>query len=919
MTRLKTLSLLLTLALAPSLPALATPTPTAVQAPRAAAPYASVEGISEYRLANGLRVLLAPDASKPTATVNLTYLVGSRHEGYGETGMAHLLEHMLFKGTPRSGNLMTELSRRGMQFNGTTYFDRTNYYESFPAGDANLDWALAMEADRMVNSKIAKSDLDTEFSVVRNEMERGENSPASALTQQLAAISFDWHNYGHDTIGARSDVEKVRIENLRAFYRKYYQPDNAVLVIAGKFEPAAALAMVQRHFGKIPRPARALAPTWTEEPVRDGEREVTVRRVGDVSLAALLYRTAPASHPDSAAIEALALILGDTPNGRLHAALSQKGLAVNIGAMPYSLAEGGYIIFYAELGKNQTLAKLRPDFQAAIEDIRSQPITEAELKRAKTILLNQFDQTLRNPQGLAIHLSEAIAAGDWRLFFLQRDRIEALTVADAQRAAENYFKRDNRSFGQFIPAAQPDRASIPAAPDVAKLVDGYRGKPALEQGEAFDPTPSHIDARTERAKLSNGAELALLAKKTRGATVSGNWFFGFGDEDSLRGRHAAAGISAAMLARGSQSLDRAAIADKLDALQAGISIGLSGQGVAVRFKTTREHLPQLIDLIAELLQRPAFPAGELAQLKQQAQVGIDGSRHEPGALAEQALDQKLNAYAQDDFRYRPTLDESQAIMNALSLDDLRRFHQQFYGASHARLALVGDFDAAAVKTQLEQRFGGWTSPAPYRQLDPLRPSVQPDAITLRTPDKANAVYAATMPLALRDDAPDYVPLMLGNYILGGGPESRLVKRLRQRDGISYGAGSGVSASSRVESGWWNLEASYAPENLARLKQGVGEELSRLLRDGVSEQELANAKRALSQTLKLMLAEDDSLASLLEEHMEQRRNMAYIQSRLEQLEKLTVADVNAALRKHLKPEQLTQVYAGDFSAKPAAGK
>nr|WP_199064878.1 pitrilysin family protein [Chromobacterium sp. ASV5] len=916
--KLNTLSLLVALSLLPTLPAFAD-VPAASAQSAAPAAYASVEGISEYRLANGLRVLLAPDAAKPTVTVNLTYLVGSRMEGYGETGMAHLLEHMLFKGTPTSGNLLSELSRRGMSFNGTTYFDRTNYYETFPASDANLDWALAMEADRMVNSKIAKSDLDSEFSVVRNEMERGENNPASALLQQLAAVSFDWHNYGHDTIGARSDVENVRIENLQAFYRKYYQPDNAVLVIAGKFEPAAALAMAQRHFGKIPRPSRALTPTWTREPQREGEREVTVRRVGDVQLAALLYHTAPASHADSAAIDALALILGDTPNGRLYAELVKKQHAVAAGAAPFSLAEGGYIVFYAQLSKEQKLARLKPLFEAAVESFRAKPVTEQELKRAKTVLLNQIDQELRDPQRLAISLSESIAAGDWRLFFLHRDRIEALTAADVQRAAENYFTPDNRSYGQFIPAAQPKRAAIPAAPDVAKLVAGYRGKAALEAGEAFDSSPANIAARTERAQLANGAQLSLLPKKTRGNTVYGNWFFGFGDEASLRGQRTVASVSAALLMRGSQRYDRAAIADKLDALQADLGISLGGQGVAVRFKTTRDNLPALLDLIADILQHPAYPAAEFAEFRQQALASVEAARSSPEALADQALSQKLNLYPKDDYRYRPTLDERQERMRALTLAEVKRFHQRFYGANEGKLALVGDFDAAATKARLDKLFGRWNSQTPFRRIETKLPDAKPDAISLQTPDKANAVYVASQPLALRDTAPDYIALQLGNYILGGGAESRLFKRLRQQDGLSYGAGSDVSASSRDTVGWWNLEASFAPQNLDKLKQGIREEVARLLRDGVTEKELADAKQGLLQALKLTLAEDSALVGLQEEQLEQKRDMSDIERRKGIAERTTVADVNAALRKYLDPERLTQVYAGDFAAKTPAAR
>jgi zinc protease len=290
--------------------------------------YAKVEGVSEYRLPNGLRVLLAPDNSKPTTTVNVTYLVGSRHENYGETGMAHLLEHLVFKGTPSRGNIMQELGKRGMRFNGTTSYDRTNYFETFAANDDNLQWALEMEADRMVNSHIARKDLETEFSVVRNEMEMGENNPRRTLWKYMAAAAYDWHNYGKTTIGARSDVENVRIENLQAFYRQYYQPDNAVLIITGKIEPAKTLALVERYFATIPKPTRSLPATYTREPVQQGAREITIKRVGDTQLAAVLYHTAAASHPDAVAMEALSEILADTPNGRLHKDLVEKNKAV---------------------------------------------------------------------------------------------------------------------------------------------------------------------------------------------------------------------------------------------------------------------------------------------------------------------------------------------------------------------------------------------------------------------------------------------------------------------------------------------------------------------------------------------------------------------------------------------------------------
>src|ERR1044071_5768941 len=233
----------------------------------------SVEGITEYRLSNGLRVLLFPDQSKPTITVNITYLVGSAQEGYGETGMAHLLEHLQFKGTPGHTNIPQELTEHGARTNATTWVDRTNYFETFTATESNLQWALGLEADRMTNSFIAKKDLDSEMTVVRNEFERGENDPSSVLEERVMSTAYLWHNYGRSTIGARSDIENVPIDRLQAFYRKYYQPDNSVLVVAGKFDQTKTLTWINELFGAIPKPARVLETTYTAEPPQDGERE----------------------------------------------------------------------------------------------------------------------------------------------------------------------------------------------------------------------------------------------------------------------------------------------------------------------------------------------------------------------------------------------------------------------------------------------------------------------------------------------------------------------------------------------------------------------------------------------------------------------------------------------------------------------
>ena len=304
----------------------------------------SVEGITEYRLANGLTVLLFPDATKATVTVNITYKVGSRHENYGETGMAHLLEHLMFKGTDRHSNIPQELTEHGARPNGTTWFDRTNYFETFSSSEENLKWALDLEADRMVNSHIAKKDLDSEMTVVRNEFEAGENSPSGVLEERVLSTAYLWHNYAHSTIGARADIEGVPIERLQAFYRMYYQPDNAVLLVAGKFDESKTLALIQEDFGRIPKPSRKLPAFYTQEPTQDGERQVTLRRTGDLQVLLAAYHVPSGAHPDFAAVDVLTLVLGEQPSGRLHKALVEAKKASGVGGFNYQLHDPGTLL-----------------------------------------------------------------------------------------------------------------------------------------------------------------------------------------------------------------------------------------------------------------------------------------------------------------------------------------------------------------------------------------------------------------------------------------------------------------------------------------------------------------------------------------------------------------------------------------------
>lgn len=878
----------------------------------------SIEGISEYTLANGLRVLLFPDPTKPTVTVNLVYGVGSVHENYGQTGMAHLLEHLLFKGTPTHDDISGEMKRRGITFNATTSLDRTNYFASFPANDDTLAWVLGMEADRMVNSRVARSDLDSEMTVVRNELEAGENNPVGVLMQRLRSTAFLWHNYGHSTIGARSDVEGLRIEQLQAFYREWYRPDNATLVIAGRIDPAQALGKVQAAFGSVPKPKTPLPRFPTLEPAQDGEREVTVRRTGDLNLVAAAYHVPARTHADNAALTVLANVLGYTPGGRLHRALVEPRIAAASGASAEGLADAGLFTALAVQPRSGDAAKMEQVLLQQVEQLAAEPVTADEVAQAQQRIANAYDLYFTDVNAVGMGLSEYVAAGDWRLLLTSRDAVARVTADDVNRVAAQYLRASNRTLGRFVPTDAPDRVEVPAAPTAASVVAGYTGRAAVDAGEHFEPTPANIEARTQRFTLGDGLKVALLPKRTRGGTVVVDAGFRFGDATSLTGRDDAAGLTGAMLMRGSRELSRVQIDQKLEALQAkgGVSGGL--QGANLSLLTRRETLPEALDLLAGLLRGPAFPDEEFEQLRLQAITGLEASRKEPGAIAGQALALHFDPWPVGHPLHVETLDETLAGLRALRRDELAAFHRDFYGTAQGEIAIVGDFDAGAVRTQLESLFAGWKSPRPYASIATRYTAVAPIHERLPAPDKPNAVFMARHNVALRVTDADYPALVVANRIFGGGAlKSRLGDRIRQKEGLSYGVASAINADDSLDgkddAGSFSIQAIAAPQNIDKVEAAVREELAKLVAGGVSADELRDAVSGLLTEREQARADDGSVAGMLQNQLFFGRTMQFTADLDAKYAALTLEQVNAAIRKHLDPAKLSVVAAGDFAA------
>ena len=884
---------------------------------------AEVEGVTEYRLPNNCRVVLIPDESSNSITVNMTVLVGSRHEGYGEAGMAHLLEHMLFKGTPTHGDIDKELKDRGvLDMNGTTDFDRTNYYETLPATDENLDWNIAMEADRLSNCFIRGEDLFSEMTVVRNEFESGEDSPNDILLQRIMANAYEWHNYGKSVIGNRADIERVPVNRLRAFYKKYYRADNVVLIVAGKFEPEKAMQSAMKHFGSLAVDSTPLEATYTVEPTQDGERIVYLNRVGEVTLLGVAYHVPARAHADSAALTVLEHILGTEPSGRMYQALVKTRQASTVVSMHQAGYDPGMFGCLIQINRDIAVETVRESLSKLLQGIVNDGVTEEEVARAIRDLSNKKEDAQTNTATLAYELSNWVAYGDWRLFFLDRDRIETVKPEDVKRVAAAYFKDSNRTTGIFVPTPEPDRSAIASRPKIESLVSGYTGRESVSKGEVFEPTPKNIAARTFRGKLDSGMKYVLLPKQVRGDRFYLKLTLRFGSEATLNTpKNIQAGklLGEAWLL-GTEKYSEAALKDKLDELKAECVASSETGAVTFQWSGRKQNFAETVELLTEVLRHPTFPSDEFELLKTQKRSEIESARTDPNYLAQVALSRKLAPVSATSIQYVPTTDESLARLEASQVSDVRALYKGFLSGANGEVTVVGAFEKELAIKQLNALATDWKSTEAFSRVAKPYLPVQPEIISIETPDKENAVFMAATNLEIRSDDPDWEALYIANDILGGGSlASKLGERVREKEGLSYGVGSQFMAKAIDRSAVFMTYAITNPSNRDKLIKTIDEVFDDFITNGVTQEEIESARTSYLKQLDETLSNDLQLLSTLHQYQEANRDESFIARRQSNVKALTKASVDAVLKKLLNQKKLVIVTAGDFGGQKSPSK
>jgi zinc protease len=877
-----------------------------------------VEGISEYSLSNGLQILLIPDASQSNMVVNIVYKVGSRHEGYGETGMAHLLEHMLFKSTKNLGDIKKMLSDKGGNANGTTWYDRTNYYEIFPSSEENLKWSIQMEADRMVNATILQSDLDKEFSVVRNEFEIGENEPGSILMERILSTAYLWHNYGNSTIGSREDIERVKADRLRVFYRKYYQPDNATLIVAGKFDSQKALQYIGEYFSVIPRPERVIEKTYTVEPAQDGERYVELKRAGDVQYIGAAYHASALADEDYPAMDVLAEILQADPSGYLYKAMVETRKAASIYCYQQTLHDPGFMYFGVEVPKDKSLDSARTAFVKALDAIATTDYTEADLQRGKAKVVKQVEDITNNTVYFAINLTEIIGAGDYRLWPLYRDRVDGVKLSDVKRVAARYFRPNNRTLGIFLPSGNEERVKPEEFDDerIASLAAAVKGKAVVDTIKDFEASIRNVKANMNSRTLSNGFRYSFVRKPVKGGKVNATVIVLMGDEKSLSGKREVAALTASLLKAGTSTMSKEKIQDKLDSLKSSVYFQASGQRLYVYISSYVNNLDAVLAIVKDCMRNPAFPQEELDKTKMEYKSSFESQLNDPQSIAFTQLSRHTESYPKEDIRYSPSPQERIADQGAVTLAQIRDFHAGFYGTGNACATMVGDLDSVTVGRLMESAFGGWTSKVPFTMCLPVYEPSAKYSERIETPDKENGAFACGLNIRMSRRDPDFPALMMANEMLGSGGflTSRIPTRLREKEGISYGAGSFLDVPVLTDAASWGGYAFYNPKMVDKVDMAFREEIARAVDSGFTAAELKSSITSWRNERNTSLGTDSYIINLVNSWMLTGLPIEDFDELERKVDSLTVEQVNAAAKKYILPEKMVFIFAGDFKKK-----
>ncbi len=883
----------------------------------AAVPPTITQNVQKTVLENGLTVLTKEVPTAPVVTVQVWYRVGSRNEAPGVNGIAHQLEHLMFKGTQarpiQFGRLFSAL---GSESNAFTSYDQTAYFGTVERDKLNA--LLTLEADRMQNAVISDEHLTSEKRVVISELQGYENSPSYRLDRAVMRAAFPNSPYGLPVGGTKADVQSFTVEQVRSYYQNYYSPSNATLVIVGDFQTPATLAAVKATFGKVPQrqPLALLKPALLKPasplasaPTPATKAPIVLQEPGSAALLTAVYPLPNVNHPDVPALHLLDLVLTQGRSSRLYQALIESGLASNFGGSPANMLADGWYEFSATAAPGQKLETIQATIQQTLADIRTKGISQPELQRAKTQLRAAVLLRNRDIAAQAMQLGDdQTTAGDYQFTDRFLQQVDRVTATDIQRVTQTYFDPAHLTLGYFQPTKLAGNAAT--ATNAGQTSEKFNLGPPVDAAAVakFLPattlvTPRPNEVLPARFVLPNGLRVLLLPDaSTPTVTLSG--YIQAGNEFDDAAKAGLAKMTADNLMNGTPSKDALTLATILD--DRGISLGFSTnrEGVAIAGNTLAEHLPTLVETLAEVMQQASFPAPELEINRQQALSGLKVQLDTPSSLARRTFQQAIFP-ANHPFHTFPT----EASLKAIQRSDVQRFYQTHYRPDSTILTLVGNFDLVQVKGLLAKTLGPWQATGTPPIVNYPTVTLPPHLVRLNPtlPGKAQSISLLGYGGISRKDPRFYAATVM-NQILGGDTlASRLGTEIRDRQGLTYGIYSYFQAGRQA--GPFQIALQTAPEDAQKAITKTLQLLEQIRNQGMSVSEVLTAQRSLASLYAVQLADPDNLAEVILMNEVLGLNPLEIRQYTDQIQAVTQSQVNQAIKDLLHPNQIVIVTAG----------
>lgn len=903
---------------------LAKPTTISQQSPTSANPssLSLTQGVRKTVLANGLTVLTKEVDTAPVVTVQVWYRVGSRNEAPGVNGIAHQLEHLMFKGTKeRPIQFGRFFSALGSESNAFTSYDMTAYFGTVEQDKLNA--LLVLEADRMRNSVIGEKELASEKRVVISELQGYENSPSYRLSRAVMRQALPNSPYGLTVGGTKADVEKFTVDQVRYYYNTYYRPDNATLIVVGNFKTDELLKQVQATFGQVSKPTTPLpkdAPAANLEPKpasgarATNQEPIVLREPGSAALLQAVYPLPSVNHPDVPALQVMDYILTGGRSSRLYQSLVESGLASGADGGAANLIGGGWYEFSATAAPEKELKEVDQALQQVVTDLREKGVTPEELERAKAQLRASIILRNRDIADQAHQLGDdQISTGDYRYTDRLLANIEKVTAADVQRVATTYLASGSRTVGFFEPTTVSGKPGASAGGFAQTSENFSPGAPVdpAELAKYLPPTTALAkqpnQTLPEKLTLKNGLQVLLLRDRSAPTvTLSGHVQAGTAyDKLETAGL---ASLTANNLMNGTKNRDALALAKALENRGASLAFGANREGVGISGEALTADLPTLIEVLADVLKNANFPTQELELSRQQALTGLKLELDNPGRLARRTFQQAVYPTTHP-FHTFP----NESSLKQITRDDLVRFYQQHYQPDRTVLTLVGDFDPIAMRNLLVKELGSWQNGAVDAQL--TYPTVPlPKSMTRLKPALPGKTQSVTFMgyNAIDRKDPRYYASLVMNQILGGDTlSSRLGTEIRDRQGLTYGIYSAFQAG--MQPGPFLISMQTAPEDTDRAIASTIKLLQQVREQGVTPTEVVAAKRSLTSAYPVELASQDSLASALLMNKVYGLPLDEIRRFPGQIEAVTVEQINQVIKDLLHPDNLVIVTAGPPTA------